>query len=170
MIRPLAQPAAVPVRSAAARKLRDTLAAVDDIRQMIQTRLRAVLGEADRLRAVLVALDAPDPVRPRSDRSPPREEHARQARRGSVRRAVLDALSGGDAMTAGEIAAGGGLQPTTVSTTLARLVAEGVARKAPRGYELAAPSPSDPPDRVEDPGLQALRAELRAGLRTPTTR
>ena len=145
------------------------MATVDDIRSMIQTRLRAVLDEADRLRAVLAALDAPDPVRPRSNGSSPREGE-QKARRGSVRRGVLHALSGGEAMTAGEIAAAAGLRPTTVSTTLARLVAEGAVRKASRGYERAAPPEPDPAAPPQDAGLEALRAELRAGLRTPTTR
>ena len=154
------------------------MATLDDIHVLIETRLSEVLSEADRLRAVLAALGGPEPVRAPANRSSPREEqNARDARRstrnaprGSVRSGVVRALSGGKAMTAGEIAAAAGLRPTTVSTTLARLAAEGVVRKASRGYERAAPPETDPTNGVEDAGLQALRAELRAGLRTPTTR
>ena len=50
---------------------------------------------------------------------------------------MLAALAGGDAMTAGEVAAKTGLAPATVSTTLSRLAKTGEVQKAERGYRLA---------------------------------
>jgi DNA-binding IclR family transcriptional regulator len=52
---------------------------------------------------------------------------------------VLDALSAGNAMTAGEVATATGLARSTVSTTLTRLAKTGEVLKAERGYQLATP-------------------------------
>lgn len=49
---------------------------------------------------------------------------------------MLQALSDGSAMTAGEVAAATGLGRATVSTTLTRLAKSGEVRKAERGYSL----------------------------------
>jgi len=50
---------------------------------------------------------------------------------------VLAALAGGEAMTAGEVAANTGLARGTVSTTLSKLAKDGEVQKAERGYRLA---------------------------------
>jgi hypothetical protein len=64
---------------------------------------------------------------------------ARRARAvsGSTKTAVLEALTGGNAMTAGEVATATGLGRASVSTTLSKLAKSGEVTKAPRGYQLA---------------------------------
>jgi DNA-binding transcriptional ArsR family regulator len=56
---------------------------------------------------------------------------------GATRNAVLAALSGGQAMTAGQVAAATGLGRATVSTTLSKLAKSGELAKADRGYRRA---------------------------------
>jgi DNA-binding IclR family transcriptional regulator len=58
--------------------------------------------------------------------------------RGATKASVLAALKGGEAMTAGEVAAKAGLARPTVSTTLSKLARSGEVQKAARGYQLAA--------------------------------
>ena len=53
---------------------------------------------------------------------------------GATKSAVLAALSDGQAMTAGEVAAATGLGRATVSTTLSKLAKTGEVAKADRGY------------------------------------
>jgi DNA-binding IclR family transcriptional regulator len=63
---------------------------------------------------------------------------------------VLAALSGGEAMTAGQVAEKTGLARGTVSTTLSNLAKSGELQKAQRGYRLApageavSPAPAAP--------------------------
>jgi DNA-binding IclR family transcriptional regulator len=57
---------------------------------------------------------------------------------------VLAALAGGEAMTAGAVAAKTGLGTGTVSTTLSKLAKSGEVEKAQRGYRLPSAS-ADPP-------------------------
>jgi len=57
-----------------------------------------------------------------------------RAAQGQTRSAVLVALSSGEAMTAGEVAAATGLGRASVSTTLSKLVKTGEVAKADRGY------------------------------------
>jgi DNA-binding transcriptional ArsR family regulator len=59
-----------------------------------------------------------------------------RAASGATRSAVLEALSGGKAMTAGEVAAATGLGRASVSTTLSKLAKSGEVNKADRGYQL----------------------------------
>jgi DNA-binding transcriptional ArsR family regulator len=59
-----------------------------------------------------------------------------RAASGATRTAVLEALSGGKAMTAGEVAAATGLGRASVSTTLSKLAKSGEVNKADRGYQL----------------------------------
>jgi DNA-binding transcriptional ArsR family regulator len=59
------------------------------------------------------------PARSRASAGPPRT--AARTAPGATRSAVLQALAGGDAMTAGEVASATGLGSATVSTTLSRL-------------------------------------------------
>jgi DNA-binding transcriptional ArsR family regulator len=65
---------------------------------------------------------------------------------GATKAAVLAALQGGSAMTAGEIAAATGLGPATVSTTLSKLAGSGAITKAARGYQI--PHETDAPALV----------------------
>ena len=51
---------------------------------------------------------------------------------------MLEALAGGEAMTASEVAAKAGLGRASVSTTLSKLAKSGEVQKARRGYRLAA--------------------------------
>ena len=135
---------------------------IDRLREQIQHRLDQLTGEADRLRKALAALDPRSPSKPAS--TPPARKRASaatpkaktpatnstparpatEAAAGSPRRtapgptkaAVLAALAGGEAMTAGEVAKKTGLVPATVSTTLSKLAKSGEVTKAERGYRL----------------------------------
>jgi DNA-binding transcriptional ArsR family regulator len=60
-----------------------------------------------------------------------------RAAHGQTRSAVLAALAGGEAMTAGEVAAATGLGRASVSTTLSKLAKSGEVAKADRGYRRA---------------------------------
>jgi DNA-binding transcriptional ArsR family regulator len=136
---------------------------IDRIREQIQQRLDQLTGEADRLRKALAALDprtskAPAPKAARTTatkpsasgtrRTPARRtpQSARRTAPGATRSAVLAALAGGEAMTAGQVAEQTGLARGTVSTTLSRLAKSGEVQKAERGYRLAAApaAPSSP--------------------------
>jgi DNA-binding transcriptional ArsR family regulator len=56
---------------------------------------------------------------------------------GATKAAILAALAGGEAMTAGQVAEKAGLGRPTVSTTLTKLAKSGEVEKADRGYRLA---------------------------------
>jgi DNA-binding transcriptional ArsR family regulator len=60
-----------------------------------------------------------------------------RATQGQTKSAVLEALSSGEAMTAGEVAAATGLGRASVSTTLSKLAKSGEVAKADRGYRRA---------------------------------
>ena len=135
---------------------------IDRLREQIQERLDQLAGEADRLRKALAALDPRSPKPPA--RKPPAHKTvaatatkpaasttkrtaarqttqatARSASRtapGKTKASVLAALTGGDAMTAGEVATKTGLARATVSTTLSKLAKSGEVDKAERGYRL----------------------------------
>ena len=62
---------------------------------------------------------------------------------------MLQALAGGDAMTAGEVASATGLGRGTVSTTLSKLANSGEVRKAARGYQLAGQTAAGAPTHPE---------------------
>jgi Bacterial regulatory protein, arsR family len=141
---------------------------IDRLREQIQQRLDQLAGEADRLRKALAALDPRSPSKPAS--TPPARKRAsaatpkaktaparrateaaagspRRTAPGATKASVLAALSGGEAMTAGEVAKKTGLVPATVSTTLSKLAKSGEVQKAQRGYRLAppaSPAPSSP--------------------------
>jgi DNA-binding transcriptional ArsR family regulator len=59
---------------------------------------------------------------------------------GATKTAVLAALAGGSAMTAGEVAKATGLGRGSVSTTLSKLAKNGDVTKAARGYQIAGQS------------------------------
>jgi DNA-binding transcriptional ArsR family regulator len=80
---------------------------------------------------------------------------------GATKRAVLEALAGGSAMTAGEVAAATGLARASVSTTLSKLAKAGELTKAARGYQLAGAESSQRfYFRTEDAGAGAVVANL----------
>lgn len=149
---------------------------LDQLRRDLKERLDDVLAEVDKLRRALVAL-GPDrgatsaPGRVRSTAS--RRQAASASRRptsdgrrpsGATKHAVLAALSGTGAMTAGEVAAATGLGRASVSTTLSKLAKSGEVIKAARGYQLAAPAPAE----TTTAGDQAPEVDQNAA-RTPAT-
>jgi Helix-turn-helix domain len=122
---------------------------IDNLRKQVQERLEQLLSEADKLRRALAALDprgaSTSPARttsprPRPASTPRRRPQTRRPRSrtapGATKARVLEALTAGNAMTAGEVASATGLPNATVSTTLSRLVRSGEALKAERGYRL----------------------------------
>ena len=74
------------------------------------------------------------PTRSRSAATPRRRTRAPL---GQTKSTVLAALSNGNAMTAGEVAAATGLGRASVSTTLSKLAKTGEVLKADRGYRSA---------------------------------
>ena len=151
---------------------------LDQLRQQIQTYLDELLGEADKLRRALTALGSRDGAAPPSTGATPSAPPERAGHRarsapasrtvireaaprtapGATKTAVLQALSGGDALTAGQVATATGLGRGTVSTTLSKLAKSGEVIKAARGYQLAGqPTPGTPTDAAvnaenEQPG------------------
>ena len=138
---------------------------IDRLREQIQERLDQLAGEADRLRKALAALDprspkaparkpaAPTgskPAAPGTKRAPaqrtgqPTTRLPRRTAPGATKASVLAALAGGEAMTAGEVAAKAGVPRPTVSTTLSKLAKSGEVQKAERGYRLAPASAATP--------------------------
>ncbi len=147
---------------------------IDRLREQIEQRLDQLLGEADRLRKALAALD-PRPSKPPARKPPARNTAAatgpkpaasttkrtaarrasrtaaRSPRRtapGATKASVLAALAGGEPMTAGQVADKTGLARPTVSTTLSKLAKSGEVEKAERGYRLpsVAETPPSSPD------------------------
>lgn len=130
---------------------------IDRLRKELSQRLDRFLAEAEKLRRARAARAArarggPPPTLPES---PPQPEPARPPRPaakgqrvpaagptrertapGATKTQVLSALTDGQAMTAGEVAAVTGLARATVSTTLSRLAKTGDVLKAERGYRL----------------------------------
>jgi DNA-binding transcriptional ArsR family regulator len=122
---------------------------IDSIRKQIEERLEQLLGEAEKLRRALAALDprggssrpsptATPPPRPAPTRKPRTQTRRTRSRTapGATKARVLAALADGEAMTAGEVAAATGLARGTVSTTLSKLAKSGEVLKAERGYRL----------------------------------
>jgi len=134
----------------------------DRLREQIQQQLDHLLGEADRLRKALAALDPRSPSTParkaparkraqatttksqarattkaptRHTR-PPTASSPRRTAPGATKAAVLAALAGSEPVTAGQVADKTGLSRPTVSTTLSRLAKSGEVQKAERGYRI----------------------------------
>ena len=143
---------------------------IDRLREQIQERLDQLVNEADRLRKALIAL-GPRASKATARRSPaprqsmeptatatsapaqrpstPATRSARRTAPGATKMAVLAALAGGEAMTAGEVATKAGLARPTVSTTLSKLAKTGEVEKAARGYRLASTPPAAPSSPAE---------------------
>jgi hypothetical protein len=138
------------------------------LREQIQQHLDQLVGEADRLRKALAALDPRSaktaarkpPARKPQVRNPaqatatksaastttptrtprtsqPAAPSPRRTAPGATKASVLAALAGGEALTAGQVAAKTGLVRGTVSATLSNLAKSGAVQKADRGYRLA---------------------------------
>ena len=88
------------------------------------------------------ALPTPEPAAPApsTEAASPAGEPAvaspRRTPNGTTTASVLAALTGGEAMTASQVAAKAGLARPTVSTTLSKLAKSGAVEKADRGYRL----------------------------------
>lgn len=119
------------------------------LRKELQQHLDQLVGEAEKVRKALAALDprgappkTPRRPSPRSGapasttRRPPAPRRRRRAAAGATKAKVLGALSSDKAMTAGEVAAATGLKRPSVSTMLSRLATTGEVVKAERGYQL----------------------------------
>ena len=135
-----------------------------DVREQIQQRIDELTDEADRLRQALAALTgsstqaagrsrgrtgqrrgpgraaqpSPGPSRTRAATRASSQTDGRRARSGRTKATVLEALAGGEAMTASDVAAKTGLGRASVSTTLSKLAQSGEVEKAQRGYRIAA--------------------------------
>jgi hypothetical protein len=130
---------------------------IDQIRRDIQARLDQLMTEADKLRRALTALGSQSqdgdsassaasapaaPSKPARRARGAAASSSKRAASGATKTAVLGALAGGKAMTAGEVAAATGLGRASVSTTLSKLAKSGEVAKAQRGYQLTDSSKS----------------------------
>jgi DNA-binding transcriptional ArsR family regulator len=133
-----------------AQKLRSALAALGDRDGSVADGHEALAGQprrGSRTRSRRGTASASHAIAPgaspgeASARARTRSTNATHARArsgsGATRAAVLAALSGGDAMTASEVAAATGLGRASVSTTLSKLAKTSEVTKAQRGYRLA---------------------------------
>jgi DNA invertase Pin-like site-specific DNA recombinase len=113
----------------------------------LEEQIAPLADEAEQLRTAIARLEAIEPAsagRRRSAnggrragrrRSAPRTNTGR-APRGQNRRLILEAIRN-EAKTAGDVAKETGIGRPTVSTTLTKLVSDGAAVKAKRGYKAA---------------------------------
>jgi|SRR6266487_1802098 len=111
----------------------------------IERQIGPLVTEADELRAAISKVEDIKPTRSARGRRSSSNDRAPQARRraaprgaaraprGENRRAILAAIAT-KAKTAGDVASETGIGRATVSTTLTKLVKDGVAVKAERGY------------------------------------
>ena len=111
----------------------------------LEQQLAPLVDEAEQLRTAIARLEAIEPGTGRSrsangDRARGRRSAARTARgrapRGQNRRLILEAIRDAP-RTAGDVAKETGIGRPTVSTTLTKLVSDGAAVKAKRGYKAA---------------------------------
>ena len=96
-------------------------------------------GRERRNAAAKSTTSAASPKAPSPPTTVPLKDASASARTapGTTKTAVLKALAGGSAMTAGEVATATGLGRASVSTTLSKLAKSGDVAKAARGYQLA---------------------------------
>jgi DNA-binding transcriptional ArsR family regulator len=114
----------------------------------LEAQIAPLADEAQQLRSAIAKLDAIEPAQRRrgrpsangAKRAPARRRVApagsARAPRGQNRRAILEAIRD-EAKTAGDVAKETGIGRPTVSTTLTKLVSDGAAVKAKRGYKAA---------------------------------
>jgi len=164
---------------------------IDELRRQAERRLTETREEAERLQAALDALghgagNAPavDAAKPNRRPRPEASRRRRRAPRGATRQAVLEALAGGTAMTAGQLATATGLPRERIAPELSKLVKTGELVKADRGYKTpaskasppassatptATPNGNPPAAADKSPARTALGRELDAALRTRST-
>jgi hypothetical protein len=127
---------------------------VDEIRRTAEARLRELapaLAEAEQLRILIAAIDAPHAVAAptplssvRRAPSPGRRQRDGRAPQGANKQLILDIVARQPGVAAPEIAALTGLKRTVVASTISRLKrvgeleAEGSGVRLPRGSVVAA--------------------------------
>ncbi|MGO9750268.1 MAG: helix-turn-helix domain-containing protein, partial [Solirubrobacteraceae bacterium] len=133
----------------------------------------AVQPQADEpLAAEPPAAEPPAPEPPAAEPSagePPAAELPAAEPQVATRHAVLAALAGGSAMTAGEVATATGLGRANVSAMLSKLAEAGELRNAARGYQLADVEPAQRfyfgiEDEVTPRAVVANLPELEAAI------
>jgi hypothetical protein len=113
----------------------------------LEAQIAPLADEAEQLRTAIARLDAIEPARggrrgrggaaaKGAGRRAARPSNGQRAPRGENRRLILAAIKD-EAKTAGDVAKETGIGRPTVSTTLTKLVSDGVAVKAQRGYKAA---------------------------------
>jgi DNA invertase Pin-like site-specific DNA recombinase len=114
----------------------------------LEAQIAPLADEAEQLRTAIARLEAIEPPAggrrtraataakgaPAGRRA--RSSNGQRAPRGQNRRAILEAIKN-EAKTAGDVAKETGIGRPTVSTTLTKLVSDGAAVKAKRGYKAA---------------------------------
>ena len=121
-----------------------------EVRERME-RSRAAAEESQRLEAALAALDrdrAEPSTAPRPRRGRRRAESRRRARRGANRDAIVGVVSERPGVSAAEVAGATGIARATVTSTLSKLVADGVLDRVElpaggRGYRLVEPAAED---------------------------
>jgi Fic family protein len=103
----------------------------DEILAGIDRSLSAIAEERERLLAARTQLAGPPAPASQQPSRPPRRSRRRA---GDTKQLVLDALDQKEPRTAGEIEKTTGIGRALVATTLSRLVKQGSASKAKRGY------------------------------------
>ena len=112
----------------------------------LDAQIAPLADEAEQLRTAIARLDAIEPAKAGrrtrggaakgAARRGARPSNGQRAPRGENRRLILAAIKD-EAKTAGDVAKETGIGRPTVSTTLTKLVSDGVAVKAQRGYKAA---------------------------------
>jgi hypothetical protein len=114
----------------------------------LEAQIAPLADEAEQLRTAIARLEAIEPSRssrrPRASgaakgaagRRAARPSNGQRAPRGQNRRLILAAIKN-QPKTAGDVAKETGIGRPTVSTTLTKLVSDGAAVKAERGYKAA---------------------------------
>ncbi|MDW5596079.1 hypothetical protein VSS74_17160 [Conexibacter stalactiti] len=118
---------------------------VDEIRRTAEARLRElepVLAEAEQLRVLLAAIDAPSTTLPPrlsavgSTRPADRRQRDGRAPQGANKQLILDIVARQPGVAAPEIAAATGLKRTVVASTISRLKRVGELEAHGRGVRL----------------------------------
>jgi DNA invertase Pin-like site-specific DNA recombinase len=127
--------------------IRDAVEAWKSRLAELEAQIAPLADEAEQLRTAIARLDAIEPARAGrrtrggaaakgAARRGARASNGQRAPRGENRRLILAAIKN-EAKTAGDVAKETGIGRPTVSTTLTKLVSDGVAVKAQRGYKAA---------------------------------
>src|SRR5690349_17572806 len=99
----------------------------------LEEQIAPLADEAEQLRTAIAPLEA---IEPRAAGRRGARTSTGRASRGQNRRLILEAIRS-EPKTAGDVAKETGIGRPTVSTTLTKLVSDGAAVKAERGYKAA---------------------------------